>query len=78
MIRFIVMVKLSTGKIEPLGSHEFAVPPRVGEFVTMNDEDGIGQAYQVAAVVHPLDPATDAGDLILKYFSTDVEMIKNA
>jgi hypothetical protein len=34
--------------------------------------DGKGQAYEVITVMHPIDPATTAGDLLLKHVGTDV------
>lgn len=77
MNSFMVMVKHDNGKIDGLGSHEFVVPPRTGEYVTMNDKEGIGQAYRVKTVAYPLDPSSHAGDLYLEYISTDLEFIKN-
>jgi hypothetical protein len=75
MVSFMVMVKRSNGKIDGLGFHKFAVPPLTGEYVTMDDEEGIGQAYRVKAVIHPLELTSHAGDLYLEYVSTDLEFI---
>ena len=74
MVTFMVMVKQSKDKIEGLGSHKFLVPPRTGEYITMNDKEGIGQAYRVTAVIHPLDVSQHAGDLILEHVGTDVDL----
>jgi hypothetical protein len=74
LVEFIVMAKDARGDFKGLGSHHFRLAPRMGEFVTLNDDNGIGQAYEVTAVIHPLDPASAAGDLILKHIGTDVEM----
>ncbi len=76
-VTFMVMVKNPTGKITGLGSHTFAVAPRTGEYVTMDDEKGIGQAYRVKAVIHPAEIADTTGDLILEYIGTNVELRKN-
>jgi len=76
-IKFMVMVKKPDGSWDGLGSHSFAVPPRTGEFVALDDDNGQGQAYRVKAVVHPIDCTVTAGDLILEYVSTDLELRKN-
>jgi ABC-type branched-subunit amino acid transport system ATPase component len=56
-----------------LGVHSFGVASRTGEYVTLAGDNGIGQTYRVKAIIHPLDPAANAGDLTLEYASTDVE-----
>ena len=33
-----------------------AAIPRVGEYLTNNDQNGLGQAFKVLAVLHPVDP----------------------
>jgi len=76
-LAFMVMVKSATGETTGLGSHTFAVAPRTGEYVTMSDEKGIGQAYRVKAVIHPAETTTTAGDLILEHIGTDVELRKS-
>jgi hypothetical protein len=73
---FMVMVKKTDGSWEGLGSHSFAVPPRTGEYVGFDDTGGKGQAYRVKAVLHPLDPSVTAGDLILEYVSTSLDLRK--
>lgn len=73
MVSFVVMEK-KAGEWRGLGVHSFAVPPRTGEYVTLNDDTGIGQAYRVKAVIHPLDLVDNAGDLVLEYVGTDVEL----
>ena len=74
MVAFMVMCRKAEGGWEGMGQREFAAVPQVGHFVTTNDEAGVGQAYEVVAVIHPLDPASSAGDLLLKHVSTDVEL----
>lgn len=74
MIAFMVMCRKADGGWEGMGEREFAAVPQVGHFVTADDGDGVGQAYEVVAVIHPLNPATSAGDMILKYVSTDIEL----
>jgi len=73
LIKFTVITKNQLEDFEPLGTQRFRIAPRVGEYVTIN-ESGIGQAYRVKAVIHPLEPAGTAGDLILEHVGTDVEM----
>ncbi len=78
MICFVVMEKNKDGQWRGLGSHEFRIAPRTGEYVTLGDEKGIGQAYRVLAVIHPLEPVPDcAGDLILQHVGTDIEIRKD-
>lgn len=72
LIEFVVIVKDAQGNYG-LGTHGFRLAPRIGEFVTLNDDKGIGQAYRVKAVIHPLEPASAAGDLILEHIGTDIE-----
>ena len=67
MVEFIVLEKKSDGKWEGHGTHSFKATPRVGEHIEMNDDDGIGQTYEVVAVVHPLEPTMTAGDLIIRH-----------
>jgi hypothetical protein len=74
MVSFIV-IEVVGGKVIGLGAHEFKVAPRTGEFVTLSDENDIGQAYRVKAVIHPLEPASHAGDIYLEYFGTNLDLI---
>ncbi|HEY1754393.1 MAG TPA: hypothetical protein VGG72_03285 [Bryobacteraceae bacterium] len=76
-VEFIVMVKKPDGSWDGLAAHGFVVPPRTGEYVTLDDENGIGQAYRVTAVLHPLDATMTAGDLVLEYVSTGLELRNN-
>jgi hypothetical protein len=76
VIEFMVMRKSPDGEWEGLGRRSFAVAPRTGEYVTLNDENGKGQAYRVKAVIHPLEMDGTAGDLVLEYVSTDADMRK--
>lgn len=43
----------------------FRASPRVGEIIS-HDEDGVGIAFEVVAVHHPLQPASAAGDIYVK------------
>jgi hypothetical protein len=71
-VGFVVMVK-NGATWDGLGFRLFRIVPRVGEYITMNDEAGKGQAYQVKAIFHPLEILPDcAGDLILEHAGTDV------
>ena len=67
------MVKQADSNWTGLGTHRFRVAPRIGECITVNDENGIGQAYRVKAIAHPLEPVDTAGDLILEHVGTDVD-----
>lgn len=64
MLTAMVMVKEPGGRNwKGLGSHQFRAIPRIGETIGMDDEEGIGQHYEVVGVHHPLDPASHAGDV---------------
>jgi hypothetical protein len=71
-IQFMVM-ELVGGKYESLGLQQFLVPPRMNEYIT-RDVNGIGQMYKIIAVIHPLEPAGTAGDLIIERLGTDIEI----
>ena len=71
MIKFMALEKKSNGEWQGHGSHEFLATPRVGEHITMNDDEGIGQAYQIIAIMHPIAPTMTAGDLIIRHVGTD-------
>ena len=72
MTEFMVMGWID-GKWTGVGSHEFRTPPRKGDIIGWDDENGVGQAYEVVAVMHPLEPATTSGDLLVRHISTDLE-----
>jgi hypothetical protein len=74
LVEFMVMVRNSNGNVDGLGRHSFRIAPRIGEYVTVDDKTGNGQAYKVKAVVHPLNPTSTAGDLVLEHIGTDLEM----
>ena len=76
MVRFVVTVKGADGSFRGLGPHTFVVAPRVGEYVTFEDESGTGQAYRVKAVLHPLRPLL-AGELVLEHVGTDADLRKS-
>ena len=73
MIEFVVMVVERGGRWCGLGTHKFRTAPHVGHVITMNDPNGIGQAYEVVAVIHPLEPTSTAGDLVLRHIGTNVD-----
>jgi hypothetical protein len=56
-VEFIVTEKRADGRSVGLGAHKLRVPPRVGEFVGMDDDKGVGQAYQVVGVILDIDPS---------------------
>ena len=76
MVRFIVTVKGTDGSFRDLGVHTFVVAPRVGEYVTFEDESHTGQAYRVKAVLHPLRPLV-AAELVLEHVGTDADLRKS-
>jgi hypothetical protein len=62
MIEAMVML-VHKDHIEGLGRHEFYVLPRMGDYIVANDPKGIGHAYRVVEVHHPIDPTSTAGDI---------------
>lgn len=70
----VMLQKKPNGNFEDLGQREFAIAPQLGHYVTMNDRFGIGQAYQVIAVIHPLEPDATSSNLILRHVGTSAEM----
>lgn len=77
MFRFIVIERKSGSNPKGLGEHDFRAVPRIGEHIEMNDDQGIGQVYEVIAVIHPLDASANAGDIIIRHVSTTTEFRKN-
>jgi len=77
MIEFIVMEKTVDGELEGRGPHTFHVTPRTGEYLTMDDATGSGQAYRILAVVHAVDPSATgaAGDLIIRHLGNDMDFL---
>ena len=75
-VEFIVIEKKNDGHAVGLGAHEFRIPPRVGEYIGMNDANGVGQAYQVVGVALAVDPVPTgcAGDLFVRHVGTDLDM----
>lgn len=76
MKKHMVVLKHADGRFEQLGEgvYEFEVPPRQGEYIIIDDENHIGQAYQIVAVLHPDIPTYTATELIVKYIDTDVNL----
>lgn len=77
MTKFIVMGIAADGEWKGFGSHEFSTPPRKGEYVSWDDEEGTGQTYEVIAVIHPLEPTATSGDLIVRYVSIHTTFIND-
>ncbi len=69
MIRFMVIERTGSRPEDwqGHGSQEFAAAPQKGDFITKDDEKGIGQTYEVIAAVHPMTPASTAGDLLIRH-----------
>jgi hypothetical protein len=42
-IKYIVVEKKSDGRIVPHGEHSFRVAPHVGEYIGINDDNGVGK-----------------------------------
>jgi hypothetical protein len=76
LVKFITIVKDKDGGWRPLGLQSFRLAPEIGHYITVN-EGGVGQAYEVIAIMHPMEPAETAGDLILKHAGTDIEVRKS-
>ncbi len=53
----------------------FRIAPRPGEYVKFVDGLGIGQLYQVLALIHPLEHVAEGrdGDLLVRLVGTEVE-----
>jgi hypothetical protein len=76
-ISFVVIVKDPLTDPKGLGEKSFRIAPRVGEHVTVNDPDGVGKAYRVKAVIHPLELAPTAGDLILESAGDEIDLMRS-
>ena len=76
-IAFVVIVKDPLTPPIGLGERSFRVAPRVGDYVTVDDPDGVGIAYRVKAIIHPLELAPTAGDLILESAGTEVDLLQD-
>ena len=64
------------GQETGLGSHTFHAVPHVGEYISMNDSEGNGQAYKVKAVIHVPDPSSSGGDLIIEHVGTEMQLMQ--
>lgn len=53
-----------------------AAVPRTGEYFTINDREGIGQAFEVVAVIHPTNPSpsTATVEIRAKHVGTSTEL----
>ena len=75
MVSAILIVKNpGSNKWEGMGTHEFAVLPRVGDNIDL-DIDGIGYSYGVVAVHHPGEPASTAGDIYAVRLGTTSDVV---
>ncbi len=68
-----VVIDITSSSPKGLGQKHFLLAPRVKEHITMSDERGVAQDYEVIAVVHPSEPAATCGDLLVRHTGTDVE-----
>lgn len=73
MTTFMVIEKRADGQWNGLGEHTFRAVPRVGEHIEMNDPHGIGQVYEVLTIIHPLNAAGNAGDIIIRHIATTTD-----
>lgn len=73
MIEFMVMEKQDRSTWKPHGSRKYRVAPRVGEHINILDDDGKAQVYAVIAIIHPHEPATYAGDMIVRHVADDTD-----
>ena len=75
MIEWMVMLRQPGKHLKGLGCHAFRESPRKGDYITMNDNEGQGQIYEVVAVIHPLDAesANTAGDIHLRALGSQIE-----
>ncbi|MFP5226016.1 MAG: hypothetical protein ACLGXA_00185 [Acidobacteriota bacterium] len=76
-ISFVVIVKDRFATARGLGEKTFRVAPRVGDYITVNNPDGVGMAYRVKAIIHPLELAPTAGDLILESAGTEIDLMQS-
>ncbi len=76
-ISFIVIVKDPLTDPKGLGERRFRVAPRVGEYVAMDNPDGVGIVYRVKAVIHPLELTTTAGDLIVESAGDEIDLLRS-
>jgi hypothetical protein len=72
MVSFSVIEKLYNGEFVEHGPRAYHLAPRLREHITLIDEDGIAQVYQVIAVIHPDKPSSSTvGDLIVRHNDDD-------
>ncbi|MDV6373759.1 hypothetical protein [Deinococcus arenicola] len=57
-----------------LGTKQFRMMPRIGEFIEMNDDAGIGQAYRGVGILHPTEIASNMGDVLVVYECDSTEL----
>lgn len=57
---------------------ELAAAPRVGEYLSLNDPNGIGQSFEVLAVIHPVNPGSSTAtvEVRLRHIGTEVDLFK--
>lgn len=78
----LILVPLSLHK--EMAGHYFpyrditvAAIPRVGEFLSVNDADGKGQAFEVVAVFHPLNPDLQTTvELRVRHVGAEIDLFK--
>ena len=73
MIPLIMIEKTADGNWRGMGLQHFMVMPRVGEHIEVGDSKGTAQIYEVVAVIHPLQPTPNGGDIIVRYVAEGTE-----
>lgn len=74
MVKFLLFAKNELGDIRGLGSYEFNVPPRPGEFLTLATE-GNETIYEVISIIHVTSNTAElsgnSGDMYLEPAKAD-------
>jgi hypothetical protein len=78
-IEYIVVEKRFDGSSVALGTHKFRVPVHVGEYIGIDDENGVGQIYRVFAVGLAADRPVSggAGDLYVQHSGKETAWRRN-
>lgn len=72
MIAFMVIEKTYNGRFIEHGPRAYHLAPRLREHITLIDENGVAQVYQVIAIIHPDQPlSSTVGDLIVRHTGDD-------
>ncbi|MDQ1276902.1 MAG: hypothetical protein QG641_3030 [Candidatus Poribacteria bacterium] len=76
MYSYITIAATPDGKKQGLGRRKFQTPPRIGEFIEL-EENGMGFIYKVLAIIHPNEPIENVGDLYVTRIDETVDFLKN-